>query len=67
LLGHNGELSRPGLTAEQVVKAKVFRKPSTLKKPLAPRVGCSVLCVPGTAHDLKSESSVMNYKAFDKS
>ena len=32
-----------------------------------PKIRCIALCVPGTAHDLKSESSVMNYKAFDKS
>jgi hypothetical protein len=39
----NGELSRPGHTAEQVVEAKFFRKPRAFEKPLAPRVGCSVL------------------------
>jgi hypothetical protein len=33
----NGELSRPGHIAEQVVKTKYFQKP------IAPRVGWSVL------------------------
>jgi hypothetical protein len=41
--GANGELSRPGTRTEQVVKAQFFRNPRTFKKPLAPRVGCSVL------------------------
>ena len=39
----NVELRRPGTRAEQVVKAKFYRKPSAFEKPLVPRVGCSVL------------------------
>jgi len=45
--------------------------PQFLKKSIAPRGGTvwsvfCVLCVSGTARDLKSESNVMNFKAFDK-
>lgn len=32
----NGELSRPGQTAEQVAEAKFFRKPRASEKPLTP-------------------------------